>query len=229
MADATPIPPARPSSAKMLFLASHGFQSPISAIRWGCGRLRKMAHDMPPAQQELVDGMQRQAKTLSGMFDALLLLAKVEDGVHVPRMQDIYLKDFFLHSARLQDLSGDISVEVTCPDDARLRTDRTIFESVIQAALMAIDTAGGGPRSLAIDITLGGGACSIILNAPLEFSLVEDEGTRGKIVGGVPGLMLAVASSLTAAVGGSLDAKEGPKGHIHVRLPAPPSVSVLPE
>lgn len=221
-------------SSKMLFLASHGFQTPISAIRWGSGRLKKMLDDLKPVERALLDGIQQQAKLLSEMFDALLLLAKVEDGIHESRLQDIYLKDYF--EERLKQLPPEIVFELSCPDDARLRVDRTAFESVTQALLNVIASAGGGSRPLMVDVVMAPEErrCDMTFRAPLSFSLIEPDAALTtpadpkRIVGGVPGLMLAVASSLVSFLGGDLGAEQGNLGTITLRLPAPDSVSVLP-
>lgn len=217
----------------MLFLASHGLQTPLSAIRWGCGRLRRMCAQLSGEQTQLVDSIQAQAKLLSDMFNALLLLAKFDDGALEVRLQDIYLRDY-LTAPALQDCAGGVSLQVSCDDDARLRIDRTVFDGIMRALVVAVVTGrkGDGPVSVEVTFSHNPSVCILTFAAPLELSLVEEPGREmresdARMVGGTPGVMLAVASSLATALGGTLEVTE--ERGATLTLPAPPSVSVLPE
>ncbi len=226
--------PAAAKRQPMLYLASHGLQTPISAIRWGCGRLKRMAAGLPPEQRQIVEDVQEQAKLLSRMFEALLLLAKVEDGTHISALQDIYLHDFLQTVVAASALPQDVSWKLSCPDDLRLRTDRALLTALTEALLLVVAYGARGQRTVHVTIARHGTPqeCIVTIHAPLQLALVEDaaiarqeDGQR--IVGGVPGVMLSVAAALASALGGSLQVHDECK--IVLKLPSPPSVSVLPE
>lgn len=215
---------------KMLFLVSHGLQSPLSAIRWGCGRLKRMAKNLSAEERKVLDDIHGNAKLVSEMVDALLLLAKLDDGVYVPRLEDIYLKDLLLTG--FLELPTGAAPAVVCDDALRLRTDRTIFEASARALFIAAVSAAGD-KEVAIEAMITGDSVTIAFNGPLHLSLVEDAespempASLRRIVGGVPGMMLAVAAGLATGVGGTVEAHED-RG-ITLRLPVKSSVSVLPE
>jgi signal transduction histidine kinase len=231
-------PTSKASQGKsMVFLASHGLQTPLSAIRWGIGRLKHMSKGLSPEQAAIVDGVHGQAKLLSQMFDSLLLLAKVDEGTPWQRKkEDIYLRDFFLTLEETKNLPPDLTLALDCADDLRLRIDRKIFDGIVHALLIVASTGARMPKQalpVKVEIDTDEELCTITFAAPLQLSLVEDvemgtvDPDARMIVGGVPGLMLSVASSLSNAIGGHVDVAE--KTGIVVRLPAPESVSVLPE
>lgn len=208
----TPSPP--PTSlhyAKMLFLASHGLQTPLSAIRWGAGRLKRMGRDLPPEYGKVIDNIHAESRLLSQMFDMLLLLAKVEEGAHQANVQEIFLRDFLHAPARNEELPRPIVFQITCPDDLRVRADRTLLEAIIHA-LFLVATVGSEESAVSVTVVADERkeSCDITLTAPLKLSLLDDADSSvpgsedRKVVGGVPGFLLGIAASLCQSMGGSL-------------------------
>ncbi len=201
-------PPASLAFTNMLFLASHGLQSPLSAIRWGTARLKKLGKDLPKEQQEVIENIQKESKLLSQMFDWMLLLAKVEEGAHVANQQEVFVKDFLSSPDRLKDLPRPFALAVSCPDDLALRIDRTLFESVVQALLLVV-SVGSAATKASVTVEEEDDLCAITVSAPLALLLLQQTempagADQRRIVGGAPGFLLAVSASLSAALGGEL-------------------------
>ncbi len=218
--------PNRPTSVeytKMLFLVGHGLQTPLSAIRWGCGRLSKSGENFTDEQKSLVTGIQQQTRTLAHMFETLLLLAKVDEHVHVPDMQQIYLSDFFQSGERTKNLPRSMELAVRCPSDATAQIDRTIFTAVIDSLLLVVAVSSAETK-IPFTLEREDDTYVLIIDAPMEWSLLE-EGVQ-KVVGGIPGFLLAVASALAADLGGSIESeKDGAVPTTLVfRFPATPTL-----
>ena len=208
------LPPASLEYTKMLFLVSHGLQTPLSAIRWGCGRLHRKGENLTEEQKKLLEGIMQESRILAALFDWLLLLAKVEDGVYVPNIQDVFVHDFLITSLAEVDVLRGAAMPVSCPKELKIRVDRTLFESILHALFLTVVVSGKKePARLTVALEENNTQCCIRLEASLRVSLLQ-ELTNGKemnlgrrIVGGVAGCLLAIASSLAAAIGGSLEAE----------------------
>jgi K+-sensing histidine kinase KdpD len=219
-------PPAEPPKGQMLFLVGHGLQTPLSAIRWGCSRLQKMGKGtMTKEQLEVLTGIHHEAKILSGMLNALLLVARVEDGTHEPKQQDIYLHDFLMSFGPFKHLFPDKAVRVSCPKDLMLRTDRILLESLLEAVSVVIGSASESKKGLVITVAHTKGDCVLSFSPDIELSFLRDlEATMVsdvQIVGGTPGLMLSVIASLSNALGGTIDVLQHGKEHHLLSLHLP--------
>lgn len=199
----------------MLFLVSHGLQTPLSAIRWGCSRLRRSGDNLTKQQQTILDEVQEHSRILSLMFDILLLLAKLEEGVSIPNIQEIFLYDFLQSSERLKDVPKGKQVEVTCSQELMLRIDRTILTSIIDALLLAVATSNR-EKNIRISVTeqKDQNTCTLTIETPLYLSVLqemlkpEEPEKKQRIVGGVPGFLLAVIAALAKNAGGNLTSKQ---------------------
>lgn len=230
------IPPAAPTSAnleytKMLFLVSHGLQSPLSAIRWGCGRLRKTGKNLTTEQSRLLEGVQQQTRVLSSMFDMLLLLAKAEEGVQVSTLQEIFLSDFFESPDRFKELPRAFSTNVTCSDDLAVKVDRVMFTSILDALFLVLSLSST-QTTIPVSVKKEDGYCSITLRAPMELSLLEETDSaatdekKSRIVGGIPGFLLAVSASLATHIDGTLaSGQEEIPSTLTLRFPVEPALS----
>lgn len=210
--------------SKMLFLVSHGLQTPLSAIRWGCGRLKRTGGNFSPEQKLLLDGILGETRLLSRMFDWMLLLAKNEEGAHEPDIQEIFVPDFFTSPKRTEDLPRVMALEVTCPPDLMISADRTLFSAIIDALLLAASVGSDAP-SAKIFVSADEDTCVITITVPMALSLLTEQTNGGKegnrVVGGVPGFLLAIASSLTQSCEGTLEPEEqdGVIRHLTLHLP----------
>jgi K+-sensing histidine kinase KdpD len=189
-------------------------QSPLSAIRWGCARLKKTGGTLSAEQTRLVDGIARESKLLSRMIEALLLLARVEEMAHQPRVEDIFLRDFLVSYPPIKELFPDTEIRVLCPEDAHIETDRTLLETLFESMAVVIATAAPAGTALELQVSVDGGQYLIEFQPAVELSFlrdfsVESAGKDAQLVGGVPGLMLSLATSFAAFLGGKLTVQPG--------------------
>jgi K+-sensing histidine kinase KdpD len=230
-----PSPSTQPATleyTKMLFLVSHGLQTPLSAIRWGCGRLKKTGSNLTTDQMALVDGVQQQTRVLSSMFDMLLLLAKVEEGVHISTLQQLYLSEFLESPDRQKNNPREFTVAVTCPDSCVVKVDRVIFASIIDALFLVLSLSSA-EDAIPIDVRVEDTTCVMTFTAPMQLSVLEESVEslpgvpKNRIVGGIPGFLLAVASSLLQSMDGTLESshEETPRT-LTLRLPIEPVLSL---
>ncbi len=215
----------------MLFLVSHGLQSPLSAIRWGCGRLQRTG-TLSPDQKELLDSIQAEGRLLSRMLNWLLLLAKTDDGAHTADVQKIFVHDF-LTACMEEKLPRPLTLEVTCPKNLTIQADRTLLEATVHALLFAVSVSSD-VKTLPITVESASSpdSCMITFDATLSLTLMEEEQAgkpNRRIAGGMSGFLLAIASSFSQAIGGSIDHEtaEDTIRHLTLRLPIHPSPSVI--
>ncbi len=230
----TPRTPDSTAAGQMLFLAGHGLQTPLSAIRWGCSRLGKTARKKMNAEEcRLLDGIQHEARLLSGMLNALLLVAKTEEGTFSAREQDIYLRDFLTSFSPLRDLAGGKTPRIACPKDLRIRADRAVLETVFQAIVVILESSGPLTGGVRVKVDEKDGECFVHILPPIELSFLREVPLSvqlqdsPQLVGGAPGLMLSILMSLCGILRGGIDvAPEGKRTHVlTLRLPVHPGVA----
>lgn len=223
--------PASLEFSRMLFLVGHGLQTPLSAIRWGCSRLKKLFKDPTDEQREVLEGVQREARLLSKMVDWLLLVAKLEDGQQAANVQEVFLYDFLQTAvADRQEVLPMISV--VCPEDLQIQTDRTVFEAIVQALILAL-SVDEPAASASLTASEQNGHCVLTLDAPLTLTLLRQEAGNdakpSQVVGGVRGVLLSIASSLAETSGGSLatERESHELRRVILRIPMHPSLTSL--
>ncbi len=219
------IPAVGASSMKMMFVASHGLQTPLSAIRWGSRRLQKAdTGTLTPEQRHLIEGISDNARMLSRMLDAMLILAKVEDGGYAASSQQIHLADFLRSFLDKFELPNNQQAEIRCPDDLEMNVDRGILETVVQSLLIAMSSSMKGSKAMVLTASRTGDAVRIDIRCPLELSLLSpvragaDENQVNQLVGGPTGLMLSIAHSLAQSIGGSVQLAETEKDNYVLSL-----------
>lgn len=218
-------------ATKMLFLVSHGLQSPLSAIRWGCGRLQRTGK-LSTEQRELLDSIQAEGRLLSRMMNWLLLLAKTDDGVHIADVQEVYVRDF-LTACMDEKLPRPLKFRITCAKDLAIQVDRTLLEASLHALLFAASVSSDVKTlPISVRVTSSPEECLIMLDAQLSLTLLEEEQTgkpSRRIAGGMSGFLLAVASSFAIALGGTIDHKTvgAVISDLTLRLPQRPPLPVL--
>ncbi len=201
------------SSMKMMFVASHGLQTPLSAIRWGSSRLKKTnTGAFTQEQAHLIDGIAENAKTLSRMLDTMLILAKVEEGSYQANPQKIYLQDFLASFTQKFELPKDFAVDLRASDDdILLMVDRGILETIVQALMIAVVSSAQPSTRIAVHCMEDAGTIRIEMHCPLQLSLLSsvragtDDQQLHQLVGGPTGLMLSIAHSLAHCLAGSVE------------------------
>ena len=77
------------AKSRFLAAASHDLRQPMHALSLFVGVLRGQA--LPAASRHLVDNIARAASAMSGLFEGLLNLSRLDAGVVVPRLQPVAL------------------------------------------------------------------------------------------------------------------------------------------
>lgn len=223
------IPPTTSGNrGQMLFLVGHGLQTPLSAIRWGCSRLKKISKRLTKEEAHVLENIQTQAKVLADMVNALLFVARTEDGTYSARLQDIYLHDFLVSFAPLKEVFPDRMVHVSCPEDLLIKADRKALECLLEAVSVIMGSGSDKKNDLTIEVQTKGrkGYVSMNFLPELELSFLRDasvleNGSSPQIVGGTPGLMLSVITSLCKFMGGFVHVKKQGESHHLLSLELP--------
>lgn len=199
--------------AQYSFIASHGMRSPLSAIRWACGRLRKSATgSLNDEQRELVDEIHANAKILTTVLGSMQLLGKLEDRTYKVKGDNLLLCDMLTSLTHGIEHPREISWSLHCPADLVVRTDGPILESILVNLLTVCTEAGVGARQVYLRAEGGESRCTMSLFSSLELPFLaagkQDEEEVSRLVGGIPGLMLCLASAMAQFLGGAVTLHE---------------------
>jgi hypothetical protein len=208
-ATATPIE----GPAQYSFLASHGLRSPLSAIRWACGRLRKTATgSLNEEQRELIDEIHANAKILTTVLGSMQLLGKLEDRTYKVKGDTLMLCDMLTSLTHGIEHPREITWSVHCPADLTIHTDGPILESILVNMLTVCTEAGVDARQVYLRAEGDDDASHIALFSSLELPFLasgkQDGEEVSRLVGGIPGLMLCLASAMAQFLGGSVTLHE---------------------
>lgn len=211
------------------FLASHGLRSPLSAIRWACGRLRKSATgSLNPEQKGLIEEIHANAKVLTTVLGSMQLLGKLEDRTYKVKNDDLQLSDVLVSLSHGLEHPREMQWHVRCPAELRVRTDGPVLESILVNLLSVCTEAGMGERKACIRGDLREEAPVISIFAPLELPFLHSPDRSGsevsRLVGGIPGLMLCLANSMAHFLGGAVTLREST---VTDRAALPPEMSGL--
>ena len=206
---ATPVTSAE-SQSPFSFLASHGLRSPLSAIRWACGRLRKTSTgDLNKEQRELVEEIHANAKTLTTVLGSMQLLGKLEDRTYKIKHEEVALANLLLSLTHGLEHARAVEWKVSCPADMHVNVDGPVLESILVNLLTVCMESCAEPRAVSIDVTQDNGDTLIHLFAALELpflyaSAAEDKREVSRLVGGIPGLMLCLSSAMAQFLHGGV-------------------------
>lgn len=115
---------------------SHELRTPITSIRGYVETLLEGAIDDKENAKKFLETVLRQSEQLSEIIDDLLALSRIEDGANNREMSLerqpllLVLEDAIqtcFHKAR----EKEVSLDLDCPDDIKLKINRTLFEQAI--------------------------------------------------------------------------------------------------
>lgn len=209
----TPASPATSPVSKFSFLASHGLRSPLSSIRWACGRLRKSSTgSLNDEQRELVQEIHANAKILTTVLGSMQLLGKLEDHSYRLKKESIRISDMLTSLTHGLEHPRDVEWNVDCPEELSVLTDGPILESILVNLLTVCMEAGIDPKETHIAATRTGESVAVSLHAQLELPFLHSGDDKGddaaRLVGGVPGLMLCLASAMAQFLKGKVQLHE---------------------
>jgi hypothetical protein len=203
----------RQPGAKFSFLASHGLRSPLSAIRWACGRLRKTSTGaLNEEQRELIEEIHANAKILTMVLGSMQLLGKLEDRSYRIKSESLAVCDMITSIAHGMDHPREAQWTIVCPPTLATVTDGPILESIILNLITVCLEAGSDEKQVLVRADDEDGL-RITLFSALELPFVhgDDAGKGGEVshlVGGVPGLMLCLANGMAHFLGGKVELRE---------------------
>ena len=214
---ASTAPPPATGPAKFSFLASHGLRSPLSAIRWACGRLSKATTGTLNAEQEeLVSEIHANAKVLTTVLGSMQLLGKLEDRSYRLKHEQIVLHDMLLALTHCIEHPRAVDWHIDCAGEPQVMTDGPILECILVNILTVCMETGIGEKRIAIRARSNGDV-TIRVFSPLELPFLHvDDGKSAeekiRMIGGVPGLMLCLAKAMAQFLKGDVDLREVPRG-----------------
>ncbi len=211
--------------APFIFLANHGIQTPISAIRWGVSRLKKTDKGRLSAEQHrLLTHIEGSAQTLSRLLSSMVLLARNESESYIPKKEKITMRAFLRERAK--DAAGDgTQLSIVCPTALSLLSDRTMLHAIFSNLLSVFGQSVEQKRKVYINVRSGSGAIQITLRAHMDIPLLatQSDGMNAdeKLVGGPAGVLLSLAQSLSHCIDGFLVMSQSSEGEYVIDLQFP--------
>lgn len=212
-------------NVEFLFLASHGLLSPLSAIRWGCNRLKRTdTKNLSKEQLDLLDHVYGSARVLSKLFGSMLLLARNEDGTYT--IQSEPLPVYPLLAAEMEEWKKEAGGQavIVCKEGLTAQTDSAIVEAIIQNILTMFSEAGRNPKELRIEAKYVGEGVEISFSGALDLPFLQSVRTIDNldetrpIVGGTSGLLMSLSNALVGFIGGRLEMHESEKENYTITL-----------
>lgn len=117
--------------------AAHQLQSPLAGILSAIEVLQAGAKD-GSERDVFLDHIERESNRLAGLTRALLVLARAQTGYEAPKDQLVALEPLLSEAREAMRPAAGVSVEVNCPDDLAVVTNRELVE---QALMNVADNA----------------------------------------------------------------------------------------
>ena len=193
------------AKARFLTAVSHDMRQPLQALLLYLNALDRRVKD--DETRGILQKADRAAQSLTGMFDALVLLARLEAGKLAPTQADVSVQEIF-------DKLGEAGVE-TSTTALHVRSDPALLEIILRQLIANGLKHGGGAvrlsaeaRDGAVEISaadLGPGIAAEDQQRIFdEFTRLDDARADGL------GLGLAIAQRLTALLGHQLEVRSSP-------------------
>lgn len=199
---------------KNLFLESHGLRTPLTAIRWACGRLRKeVSGALTPDQRMLVGHIAANAKTLTTALESMFLLAKLEERSHAHAERDVCLPSL-LESVREKLAAPPLHLRLRSLHQ-HVTADQEVLETLLRDILtIFLETPVDRERNVSVDIEAEEKSFRVTFRSSFLLPTLQMQekasksGEDRRLIGGIPGLMLSMAEHLAEALGGTLELQE---------------------
>ena len=214
-----------PQNVEFLFLASHGLLSPLSAIRWGCNRLKRTdTKNLSKEQLELLDHIYGNARVLSKLFGSMLLLARNEDRTYTIQSAPLALHPMLLSELDEWKKEANAQGVLVCKEGLSADTDSAIVEAVVQNIFTVFAEAGRDPKELRVEAKHLGHGAEISFTGALDLPFLQSVRTLENldesrpIVGGTPGLLMSLSNALMGFLGGRLEMHEEGKDSYRITV-----------
>lgn len=122
--------------SEFITLASHQLRTPLSSIRWYVELIgTDEKKEMTPTQRTYFNEIEKASGRMANLLEALLHVARLENGVIVPEPQNVDLVELIAQMAeewKLMARERNIKLELFVPGSAKLRTDPILLQIVLQ-------------------------------------------------------------------------------------------------
>jgi two-component system phosphate regulon sensor histidine kinase PhoR len=213
--------------------AAHELQSPLAAIVSAIEVLQSGAKDGP--QRDVFLGhIEREADRLARLIRALLTLARTEIGVEPPRDELVAICPLLEEIGRGLTLSSAVQLEVECPADLAVLTNRELVEQAVvnlahNAAkmtksgrvLLSARAADRQMVELSVSDTGPGIPAANRTRVFERFYRVDPDASPGF------GLGLSIVRAVAEALEGELDLESSPGSGTTVRLRLPKAANLV--
>jgi PAS domain S-box-containing protein len=208
--------------------AAHELRTPLAGITSAIDVLQSGAKEIPEERDRFLEHIERECKRLSRFVHALLLLARVQRGEQVPKLQLVELRPLLEEAAAGLTPRRGVELEVRCPRDAAALVNRELLLQALASIganavkytsegkiVLSARRAGAGRVALEIRDTGPGiptGEHGLVLKRFYRVNLSDGDGF---------GLGLAIAAEAVRAIGGELELDSAPGAGTVARMIVP--------
>jgi PAS domain S-box-containing protein len=144
------------TKSEFMSLASHQLRTPLTALRWALGRLRRtMSGKFAPDEDRLLNQASMSAAAMAQTIRTMLAISRAEAGLQVAAPTSFVLREFLESLANdFRDMiaAKQFDFAVECPSELLLHTDAIILREIVENLLsnaLKYTPAGGTIRLFA--------------------------------------------------------------------------------
>ena len=210
--------------------AAHQLQTPLAGIMSAVEVLQAGAKEDPGSRERFLAHVERECARLDRLARALLLLARVETGVEPPSRELVALLSCLEETAAGLMPAPGVSVEVDCPPDVALVTNRDLAAELLMnlgnnAAKHTVEGSitlrarAQGERAVTVEVADTGPGIPAGERDRVFERFFRGGGSEGQREGA--GLGLAIVKAAAEALGGQVELRSTPGGGTTVAVTLP--------